>query len=41
MTARDVHALMGNFKSLKIQDIKPFGKIERIEVADCEYLLLF
>lgn len=24
MTARDVHALMGNFNSLKIQDVKPF-----------------
>ena len=28
MTARDIHALMGNFKSLKIQDLKPFGKVE-------------
>lgn len=24
MTARDVHALMGNFKSLKLQEVKPF-----------------
>ena len=38
MTARDVHALTGNFKSLKIQDVKPFGKIEGIEIADCELL---
>ena len=26
MTARDVHALLANFKSLKVQDVKPFGK---------------